>query len=71
MEELQDFDGSGGKPVYVAYMRKVYDVTESELFEDGEHYEHYAGQDLTAAMDDAPHGEEMLERFPVVGEMEG
>ena len=70
LEELRQFDGTEGNPVYVAYMGTVYDVSASDLFEDGEHYEHYAGQDLTAAMEDAPHGEEVLEQFPVVGELE-
>lgn len=69
-EELQEFDGTGGKPAYLAYLGKVYDVTGSDLFEDGEHYEHYAGQDLTAAIEEAPHGDEVLEPFPVVGELE-
>lgn len=69
-EELRKFDGTGGNPVYVGYLGKVYDVTASGLFEEGEHYEHYAGQDLTAAMEDAPHEDEVLEQFPVIGELE-
>jgi len=28
-----------------------------------------AGEDLTKYLEDAPHGEELLERFPVVGEL--
>ena len=69
-EQLREFDGTGGNPVYVAYLGKVYDVSSSGLFEEGEHYEHYAGQDLTAALEDAPHGDEALENFLIVGELE-
>lgn len=69
-ETLRQFDGSDGKPIYTAYQGKVYDVTESPLFADGEHFEHFAGVDLTDAMEDAPHGEEVLGKFPVVGDYE-
>ena len=44
-------------------------VDESNLFEEGEHYAHLAGQDLTDALEDAPHGEDVLERFPIIGEL--
>ena len=70
-KELQEYDGCNGKPTYVGYQGKVYDVSKSDLFEEGEHYEHYAGQDLTEAMGDAPHEEEVMEAFPVVGELKG
>ncbi len=68
-DELKKFDGSDtDKPVYFAYKGKVYDATESPLFEKGMHFEHYAGCDLTEFMEEAPHGEEFLEELPVVGE---
>ena len=35
LEELREFDGTGGSPIYVAFRGKVYDVSESELFEEG------------------------------------
>ncbi|MCP8304881.1 MAG: cytochrome B5 [archaeon] len=69
-EELKEYDGKGGKPTYLAYKGKVYDVSESYLWEDGEHQaEHFAGEDLTDEFKDAPHDEYVLERFPVVGEL--
>jgi predicted heme/steroid binding protein len=67
--ELKKFDGSTpGEPVYVAYKGKVYDVTNSPLFIDGMHFEHYAGCDLTQFMADAPHDDEVMSEIEVVGE---
>lgn len=70
-EELRKYDGSeAGQPIYFAYRGKVFDATKSPLFVEGMHFEHYAGSDLTPYMDDAPHGAEVVEELPVVGEYE-
>lgn len=71
LEELAKFDGKEGHPVYVAYKGKVYDVSESWLWDDGDHQGlHEAGKDLTEDMEDAPHEDDNLSEFPVVGELE-
>ncbi len=68
-EELSKYDGSEGL-AYVAYGGKVYDVSQSFLWKKGIHQVmHYAGCDLTEALRQAPHGPDMLHRFPVVGEL--
>jgi predicted heme/steroid binding protein/uncharacterized membrane protein len=68
LEELQDKDGAGGKSVYIAFNGKVYDVSGSPLWEDGQHMGlHGAGGDLTSEFADAPHSEEVFERYPQVG----
>ncbi len=68
-EELKEYDGSQpDQPIYLAYGGKVYDVTKSPLFQEGIHFEHYAGMDLTEYLDGAPHGDEVLDEFEVVGE---
>lgn len=67
IEELGKFNGKNGKPAYVAVKGKVYDVTESSQWLEGDHLGHEAGQDLTMAMDIAPHGEEVMEKMKVVG----
>lgn len=67
--ELKKFNGSTeGQPIYFAYQGKVYDATDSPLFMDGMHFEHYAGEDLTDFMADAPHKDEVLAELQVVGE---
>ncbi|HBO83667.1 MAG: hypothetical protein A2073_04820 [Deltaproteobacteria bacterium GWC2_42_11] len=69
IEELKQYDGSQkDKPIYFAYKGKVYDVTGHPLFIDGIHFEHYAGDDLTRYLADAPHGDDALEKLKVVGE---
>ncbi len=43
-KQLEEQDGTQGKKAYVAVNGKVYDVTGSDSWEDGEHYEeHHAG----------------------------
>ena len=67
-DSLAKFDGKQGRRAYVAHEGKVYDVTESVMWEDGDHQgEHSAGADLTDEIDDAPHFREELEEFPIVG----
>jgi hydroxylamine dehydrogenase len=68
--ELPKYDGKEGRPAYVVYKNKVYDVSESSKWAGGTHFRaHAAGQDLTKKLEAAPHGEEVLERFPVVAEL--
>jgi len=67
-DELAQYNGENGNPVYVVYKRKVYDVSASFLSKNGTHQVlHTAGVDLTNALKQAPHGGEVLEKFPVVG----
>jgi predicted heme/steroid binding protein/uncharacterized membrane protein len=64
-----EFNGEEGRPVYVAFKGKVYDVSNSRFWTDGEHQgRHSAGNDLTECVLNAPHGEERLMKFEVVGE---
>lgn len=67
-EELSQYDGKQGRPAFIACRGKVYDVTASFLWKRGEHQVlHRAGCDLTEALAEAPHGCDLLEKFPVVG----
>ena len=66
-EELRKYDGSNG-PAYFAYEGKVYDVSQSFHWKRGVHQvTHHAGCDLTKALKGAPHGPDMLDKFPIVG----
>ena len=70
-EELEKNDGRGENPAFVAVNDVVYDVSASPGWNYGEHMgEHYAGCDLTEALKRAPHGIEVFERYPKVGELE-
>lgn len=67
-QELSKYDGKNGVPAYIAYQGKIYDVSGSFLWKNGKHQVlHQAGEDLTDALKDAPHGQDMLERVPLVG----
>ena len=66
--ELEKFDGNNGRPIYVAYKGKVYDVSNSKLWKNGLHMKrHHAGHDLTTDIQGAPHEPDVLDRYPQVG----
>ena len=67
-KELAENNGKNGKPAYLAYKGKVYDVSESNFWIEGDHLGmHEAGRDLTEELEMAPHREENLQRVKVVG----
>ncbi|NWF53212.1 MAG: cytochrome b5 [Syntrophaceae bacterium] len=67
-ETLKEFNGKDGKPVHVAYKGRVIDVTGSKFWKTGVHMKrHSSGTDLTADIEAAPHGPEVLDRYPQVG----
>jgi 2-oxoglutarate ferredoxin oxidoreductase subunit beta len=70
LEELQHFDGTGGKPIYIAYKGRVYDLSASPLFQGEKRMRcHIGGKDLTKDIDIAPHREDMVFKFPAVGRL--
>jgi len=65
---IAQYDGQDGKPAYIIYKGGVYDVSNSKLWGDGLHMKrHRAGRDLTDFLSAAPHGKEVLSRYPQVG----
>jgi predicted heme/steroid binding protein len=62
--ELRLYDGSRGRPVYIACKDNVYDVSQSRCWKTGMHQDlHYAGLDLTRSLRKAPHKEEVFGRL--------
>lgn len=69
-QQLALRNGQDRDEIWVAYKGKIYDVSKSRMWRDGKHYEHWAGQDLTPELGDAPHTEKVFDKFEVVGELE-
>jgi predicted heme/steroid binding protein len=62
-------NGQDRPEVWVALHGVIYDVSKSRLWNKGKHYEHWAGQDLTDELPDAPHNEKVFDKFKVVGKL--
>lgn len=67
---LSKANGQDKPYIWVAYQGIVYDVTKSRLWRNGQHYEHWAGQDLTEELKDAPHTQTVFEKFEIIGKLE-
>jgi predicted heme/steroid binding protein/uncharacterized membrane protein len=68
IEELAQYNGENGKPVYISHNDKVYDVSGSKMWKTGAHMKrHRSGQDLTTDIQAAPHPPDLLERFAQIG----
>lgn len=66
-QQLALRNGQDKPEIWVGYQGKIYDVGNSRLWKNGKHYEHWAGQDLTDELPDAPHTETVFEKFTVIG----
>ncbi len=72
LAELSQFDGQEGRKAYIAYQNIIYDVSESSAWKNGTHMgRHSAGNDLTAMLAQAPHGENLVQAMPQVGKLRG
>lgn len=60
-------NGQDKPQIWIAYKGFIYDVSESRLWRKGMHYEHWAGQDLTEELQEAPHTESVFSRFRCIG----
>jgi predicted heme/steroid binding protein len=70
--ELARNDGKEGRPAWIAFRGKVYDVSDCFLWKGGRHMAAQdAGRDLTGVLEQAPHGEDLLDRAKLVGLLEG
>ena len=62
-------NGSDRQEIWVSYKGLIYEVTGSRLWRGGQHYEHWAGQDLTDELPDAPHTANVFDKFKVIGKL--
>jgi predicted heme/steroid binding protein len=69
IDELKNYDGQNGRPAYVAVSGVVYDVSALPQFSTGSHKGHMAGTDMTAVMQNSPHGNSVLAGLPIVGKL--
>ncbi len=70
LNHLALYNGKDGAPVYIGFKGKIYDVSNSNKWKNGEHMKKvHAGEDLTQIISQAPHGEEKVFAMPVVGEL--
>lgn len=60
-------NGHDKEQIWCAYKGLIYELNRSKLWRGGKHYEHWAGQDLTLEMADAPHLENVFDKWDPVG----
>jgi predicted heme/steroid binding protein len=65
-QQLALRNGQDKPEIWVAFRGTIYDVSASRLWKNGKHYEHWAGQDLTEELADAPHTERVFENFEAI-----
>lgn len=66
LAELSQFDGRDGKDAYVLVDGVIYDVTNNPYWPNGRHNGYQAGQDLSTAIKQSPHGIANILRQPIV-----
>lgn len=59
-------NGQDRTEIWVAFKGQIYDLTDSRLWKNGLHYEHWAGQHLTQELSTAPHTDAVFDKFEVV-----
>ncbi|MCC5943777.1 MAG: cytochrome b5 [Bernardetiaceae bacterium] len=62
-------NGQDRPEIWCACEGIIYDVTHSRLWKNGKHYQHWAGQDLSKELADAPHTKSVFEKFEKVGRL--
>lgn len=62
-------NGQDRDEIWCAFRGLIYDVSASRLWRDGKHYEHWAGQDLTAELAEAPHTDKVFQKLTVIGKL--
>ncbi|WP_027001970.1 cytochrome b5 domain-containing protein [Hugenholtzia roseola] len=69
-QQLALRNGQDRPEIWCAYQGFIYDLSHSRLWHKGRHYVHWAGQDLTAEMADAPHTPYVFDKFEPIGRLQ-
>ena len=69
ISQLSLRNGQDKEEIWVDFRGIIYDVSASRMWRNGKHYEHWAGQDLTNELEDAPHTEKVFEKFLAIGQL--
>jgi predicted heme/steroid binding protein len=67
LSQLALRNGHEKPEIWCAFNGYIYDLSKSKLWKNGKHYEHWAGQDLTQELKDAPHTDKVFEKFEIIG----
>ena len=62
-------NGHDREEIWCAYRGYIYELNKSRLWRNGKHYEHWAGQDLTTELRDAPHTATVFDKFTIIGKL--
>ena len=69
-KELAQYNGRRGLPILIAYQGQVFDVSASYQWKGGRRQVlHLAGIDLPDCFSQAPHGADVLSKFPIIGQL--
>lgn len=71
LSELSNYDGSMGKPAYVAVNGTVYDVSNEAVWGGASHFGLIAGKDLSSQFQGCHGNESVLAKLPKVGILKG
>lgn len=65
--QLALHNGQEKEEIWCSINSSIYDLTHSGMWSNGQHYEHWAGQDLTDELKDALHDARVFEKFRIIG----
>ena len=68
--ELSDYDAQDDSPNYTGVDGLVYDMADYDMWDEGEHFDHEAGEYLTQEIHDSPHGITLMLGTPIAGALD-
>ena len=69
VEEVAEFNGKDGKPLYVVVDSVIYDFSEVKAWKKGKHHGHTGGADLSMDIKKSPHKKAVLKKRKKIGRL--